>query len=62
MADVNIYVTYSIKVPEIDEIYNECDDPNIAEEKIDDIYQEIRDDPFYFIERNGYEMTIDDIL
>ncbi len=62
MADVNIYVTYSIKVPEIDEVYNECDDPNIAEEKIDDIYQEIRDDPFYFIERNGYGMTIDDIL
>lgn len=61
MADVNIYVTYSIKVLEIDEIYNECNDPDLTDEKIDDILQEIHDDPLYFIERKGYELMVDDV-
>ena len=43
-------MTYSIKVPEIDEIYNECDD-----EKINNVIEEIYHDPLYFIERNGYD-------
>lgn len=50
-------MTYSIKVPEIDEIYNECDDPDLVDEKIDDVLQEIHDDPLYFIERFGYDMS-----
>lgn len=61
MAYVNVCVTYSIEVPEIDEIYNECDDPDLADEKIDDILQEIHDDPLYFIERKGYELMVDDV-
>lgn len=28
---------------------------------IDDILQEIHNDPLYFIERNGYELMVDDI-
>lgn len=62
MAYVNVCVTYSIEVPEIDEIYNECDDPDLIDEKIDDVLQEIHGDPLYFIERNGYELTVDDVV
>ena len=61
MTYVDVCVTYSIKVPEIDEIYNEYDDPDLAYEKIDDVIKEIYHDPLYFIERNGYEMVINDI-
>ena len=62
MTYVDVCVTYSIKVPEIDEIYNECDDnPDLADEKIDDVIEEIYHDPLYFIERNGYELRVDDI-
>lgn len=61
MTDVDVCVTYYIKVPEIDEIYNECDDPDLIDEKIDDVIKEIYDDPLYFIERNGYDMVINDI-
>ena len=61
MACVNVFVTYSIEVPEIDEVYNDCDDPILADEKIDNVLQEIHDDPLYFINRNGYELTVDDI-
>lgn len=35
MTYVDVCVTYSIEVPEIDEIYNECDDPDLVDEKID---------------------------
>ena len=61
MTCVDVCVTYSIEVPEIDEIYNECDDPDLADDKIDDVIEEIYHDPLYFIERNGYEMIINDI-
>lgn len=62
MAYVDVCMTYSIEVPEIDEIYNECDDPDLIDKKIDDVLQEIHDDPLYFIERNGYELTVDDVV
>ena len=62
MTDVDVCVTYSIKVPEIDEIYNECDDPILIDEKIDDVIEEIYNDPFYFIERNGYELMVNDVV
>ena len=55
-------MSYSIKVPEIDEIYNECDDPILIDEKIDDVIEEIYNDPFYFIERNGYELMVNDVV
>lgn len=61
MAWVNIYATYSINVPEIDEIYDEYDDPDVVNANVDDILQEIQDNPIYFIERNGYELTVDDV-
>lgn len=62
MTYVDVCVTYSIEVPEIDEIYNEYDyDPDLADEKIDDVIEEIYNDPFYFIERNGYELMVDDV-
>lgn len=62
MTYVDVCVTYSIKVPEIDEIYNEFDDdPDLADEKIDDVIEEIYSDPLYFIERNGYELRVDDV-
>ena len=62
MTCVDVFVTYSIEVPEIDEIYNEYDDdPDLADEKIDDVIEEIYHNPLYFIERNGYELKIDDV-
>ena len=61
MTCVDVCVTYSIEVPEIDEIYNEYDDPDLVDDKIDDVIKEIYHDPLYFIERNGYEMVINDI-
>lgn len=61
MTYVDVCVTYSIKVPEIDEIYNDCDDPILADERIDDVIEEIYRDPLYFIERNGYELTVNDV-
>ena len=61
MTYVDVCVTYSIQVLEIDEIYNDCDDPDLADEKIDDVIEEIYNDPLYFIERNGYDMVINDI-
>lgn len=61
MTYVDVCVTYSIKVPEIDEVYNDCDDPILADEKIDDVIEEIYRDPLYFIERNGYDMVVNDV-
>lgn len=62
MAYVDVCVTYSIKMPEIDEIYNECDyDSDLADEKIDEVIEEIYHNPLYFIERNGYELRVDDV-
>lgn len=61
MTYVDVCVTYSIGMPEIDEIYNECDDPILADEKIDDVIEKIYHNPLYFIERNGYDLIINDI-
>ena len=61
MTCVDVCVTYSIEVPEIDEIYNKCDDPDLIDDKIDNVIKEIYHDPLYFIERNGYELVINDI-
>lgn len=62
MTCVDVCVTYSIEVPEIDEIYNECDDdPDLSDAKIDEVIEEIYRDPLYFIERNGYELRINDV-
>lgn len=58
---MKVLIGDSIKVPEIDEIYNECDDPDLADEKIDDVIEEIYHNPLYFIERNGYELVVDDV-
>lgn len=61
MAYVNVCVTYSIEVPEIDEIYN-LDDHDLIDEKLNELEDEIFNDVHYFIERNGYEMVVDDII
>ena len=62
MAWVNIYATYSIDVPEIDEIYNSSDDPDVVDANVSEILKEIHVDPLYFIERNGYELTVEDVV
>lgn len=56
MADVNIHVTYSIKVPEVDDIYS-LDDRDLIDEKLNELKDEISNDPFYFIERFGYDIS-----
>lgn len=45
MTCVDVCVTYSIEVPEIDEIYNKCGDPDLVDDKIDDVIEEIYHDP-----------------
>ena len=62
MAYVSVYMIYDIDVPEIDEIYNSSDDPDVVDANVDDILQEIQDNPLYFIERNGYELTVEDVV
>ena len=41
MTCVDVCVTYSIEVPEIDEIQNECDDPDLVDDKINDVIERI---------------------
>lgn len=62
MAYVSVYMIYDIDVPEIDEIYNDSDDPDVVDANISEILKEIRNDPRYFIERNGYELTVEDVV
>lgn len=62
MAYVSVYMIYDIDVPEIDEIYNDSDDPDVVDANISEILKEIRNDPRYFIERNGYELTVEDVI
>lgn len=62
MAYVSVYMIYDIDVPEIDEIYNDSDDPDVVDANISEILKEIRNDPIYFIERNGYELTVEDVI
>lgn len=60
MATANICVTYTIDLPEAEEIYN--GDPDLIEDKLTELEEEIFNDVHYFIERNGYEMVVDDII
>ena len=62
MAYVSVYMIYDIDVPEIDEIYNDSDDPDVVDANISEILKEIRNDPLYFIERNKYELTVEDVI
>lgn len=55
MANVSIAINYSLKMPEVDEIYN-LDDRDLVNEKLNELEDEIGNDPFYFIERFGYDM------
>ena len=55
MERVDIVITYSVEMPEVDEIYN-LEDSNLIEKKLDKLKDEIDNDPFYFIERFGYDM------
>ena len=62
MAYVSIYAIYDVDVPEIDEVYNDYDDPDVIDANISEILKEIHDSPQYFIERNGYELTVEDVV
>ena len=56
MANVSITINYSLKMPEVDDIYN-LDDNDLIDEKLNELEDEICNDPFYFIERFGYDMS-----
>lgn len=56
MANVSIAITYNIEMPEVDDIYN-LDDLDLIDEKLNELEDEIGNDPFYFIERFGYGMS-----
>lgn len=57
MASIDIIITYSVEMPEIDEIYNKCEDSDLIDEKLDELIDEVNNDPFYFIERDpAYRM------
>lgn len=55
MATANICVTYTIDLPEAEEIYD--GDPDLIDDKLNELEDEIGNDPFYFIERFGYDMS-----
>lgn len=50
MANVSIAINYSLEMPEVDEIYS-LDDRDLIDEKLNELEDEIGNDPFYFIER-----------
>lgn len=56
MANVSITINYSLDMPEVDDIYN-LDDHDLIDEKLNELEDEIGNDPFYFIERFGYDMS-----
>ena len=56
MANVIITINYSLDMPEVDDIYN-LDDRNLIDEKLNELEDEIGNDPFYFIERFGCDMS-----
>lgn len=55
MENVIITINYSLDMPEVDNIYN-LDDHDLIDEKLNELEDEIGNDPFYFIERFGYDM------
>ena len=61
MANVSITINYSLDMPEVDDIYN-LDDQDLIDEKLSELEDEIGNDPFYFIERFGYDMRGEVIL
>lgn len=56
MANVSITINYSLDMPEVDDIYN-LNDHDLIDEKLNELEDEIGNDPFYFIERFGYDMS-----
>lgn len=56
MANVSITITYNLEMPEVDDIYN-LDGYDLINEKLNELEDEISNDPFYFIERFGYDMS-----
>ena len=56
MENVSITINYSLDMPEVDDIYN-LDDRDLIDEKLNELEDEIANDPFYFIERFGYDMS-----
>ena len=56
MANVSITINYSLNMPEVDDIYN-LDDNDLIDEKLNELEDEICNDPFYLIERFGYDMS-----
>lgn len=56
MANVSITITYNLEMPEVDDIYS-LDDNDLIDKKLDGLKDEISNDPFYFIERFGYDMS-----
>lgn len=61
MANVKITINYSLDMPEVDDIYN-LDDHDLIDEKLNELEDEIGNDPFYFIERFGCDMWGEVIL
>lgn len=61
MASLDIIITYSVEMPELDEIYNKYDDPDLIDDKIDELIDEVNNDPFYFIKRDPKYKTASDI-
>lgn len=56
MANVIITINYSLDMPEVDDIYN-LDDRDLIDEKLNELEDEIGNDPFFFIERFGHDMS-----
>nr|DAT53839.1 MAG TPA: hypothetical protein [Caudoviricetes sp.] len=61
MANVNITINYSLDMPEVDDIYN-LDDHDLIDEKLNELEDEISNDPLYFIERFGSDVWGEVIL
>lgn len=61
MANMSITITYNLEMSEVDDIYN-LDDRDLIDEKLNELEDEINNDPFYFIERFGYEMSGEVVL
>lgn len=62
MERVDIVITYSVEMPEVDKIYKEGGDPVLINKKICNLIDEVYNDPFYFIERDPTYKTYFDIM
>lgn len=61
MANVKITINYSLDMPEVDDIYK-LNNSTLIDEKLEELKDEINNDPFYFIERFGCDMWGEVIL